>query len=172
MTPFETALAFVARWEGGWSDHARDPGGATQFGITRKTLAWWRGRAVSKDEVRALSIEEAHQIYRAWYWDKCRCGDLPPAFALLVFDCAVNQGVGRARKVLERAVGAKADGEIGPRTMQRLEQAWQSDPRGLIREYCARRNTWYGRLSSFVTFGLGWSRRLFDAQQHALELLP
>ena len=49
---FALALALVLESEGGYVDDPRDPGGATNLGITRATLARWRGRDVSKAEVR------------------------------------------------------------------------------------------------------------------------
>ncbi len=39
---FARCLELVLRQEGGYADHPADPGGATNFGITRKTLARWR----------------------------------------------------------------------------------------------------------------------------------
>ena len=39
---FDRAHDFVAKWEGGFVNHKNDPGGATNMGITRKTLARWR----------------------------------------------------------------------------------------------------------------------------------
>lgn len=40
---FERCLAEVLRHEGGFADHTADPGGATKYGVTRRTLAGWRG---------------------------------------------------------------------------------------------------------------------------------
>ena len=114
---FDHALHHVLKFEGGYVNHPLDPGGATNLGITRATLARFRGRRVSKSDVRALTLEEAGQIYRAQYWDACHCSNLPPGLDLAVFDCAVNQGVRRARKILQRALGVKADGLIGSVTL-------------------------------------------------------
>ncbi len=44
---FADCLAFVLEEEGGYSDMPGDPGGATNMGITRATLADWRGKPVS-----------------------------------------------------------------------------------------------------------------------------
>ena len=70
-TRFEICLDEVLRHEGGYADHPSDPGGATNMGITHKTLARWRKVSpwwkLSKDEVKALGREEAARIYRASY---------------------------------------------------------------------------------------------------------
>ena len=46
-----------------------------------------------------------------------RCPDLPPPLAFFHFDAAVNQGVTGAARMLQQAVGADIDGEIGPLTL-------------------------------------------------------
>lgn len=66
---FPRALALVLAQEGGYADHPYDPGGATNFGITIATLRDWRGRPVSKADVRALGRDEVAAIYRARYWN-------------------------------------------------------------------------------------------------------
>ena len=62
MHGFEPALAHVLAQEGGFVDHPLDPGGATKMGITRATLARFRGRPVSVAEVMALTRAEAAAI--------------------------------------------------------------------------------------------------------------
>jgi len=165
---FALALDAVLRWEGGYADHAADPGGATTYGITRKTLSRWRGRRVTKAEVRALTRDEAAAIYRAWYWDACRCDELPAPIALAVFDAAVNQGPLRARTLLQEAAGVTADGVIGPATLHAVRAADAAD---LLRELMARRALHYAALPHLAVFGRGWFRRLFDIYARALALI-
>ena len=102
---FETCLAHVLRHEGGYVDHPSDPGGATNMGITRKTLAHWRNVSpwtdLPKLEVQKLTHGEAGLIYRALYWNACRAGDLPDGVDLAVFDFAVNSGPDRAVRTLQ-----------------------------------------------------------------------
>ena len=157
----------VLRWEGGYVDDAADPGGATRYGITRKTLSRRRGRRVSKVEVRALTRAEAVEIYRARYWDACRCGELPAPLALAVFDCAVNQGPKRARKLLQKAAGVAADGVIGPLTLAAVEKAPSTE---ILGAFMARRALHYAGLAQLLRFGRGWFRRLFDIHRRALAL--
>jgi lysozyme family protein len=169
QTNFDSALAHVLKYEGGYSDHPMDPGGATQLGITRAVLARYRGRPVSKAEVRALTRADAAAIYRADYWEPARCGELPSGLDLAVFDCAVNQGVGRATRLLQQAVGVKVDGKIGAMTLAAVMAA---KPDRLLGEFVARRMLSYGSLRKlFPVFGLGWSRRLIATHAAALALL-
>ncbi len=166
---FEHALAHVLQFEGGYSDHPSDPGGATNRGVTKAVLEKHRGRAVTKQEVRALTREEAAEIYRRYYWTAAACDQLPDGVDLAVFDCAVNQGVGRAARFLQQAAQIKTGGGIGPKT---LAAAKAAKPDALLVEFMARRMHGYGLLQSlFKVFGLGWSRRLMATHAAALGLL-
>ncbi len=81
---FDRALALVLDLEGGFVDHPRDPGGATNLGITRATLAKARGRPVSVVDVKALTRAEAGTIYRRLYWNAVKADELPPGLDLAV----------------------------------------------------------------------------------------
>ena len=170
---FVRSLHFSLRWEGGYSDDPFDPGGATMWGVTIGTLTrWWRH--IRKDgtptpyDVRNLTKEQKYKIYHTWYWKPCKCEELPPAIALTVFDCAINQGPGRARKFLQKALRVKADGKIGPITLGSIRN---KDETVIIRDFLARRAVHYSSLATVVRFGYGWFRRIFAAQQEALTLL-
>lgn len=168
MSQFQPALAHVLKLEGGFIDHASDPGGATNMGITRKTLEAWRGESVTVMDVRELSRDESGSIYRTRYWDAIHGDQLPAGVALFVFDAAVNHGPKQAARFLQRAAGAKDDGWIGPAT---LEAVGRADPHELLIEMGAQRMVFYAGLPTFDTFGLGWSRRLMDTVAAALEAI-
>lgn len=166
---FNIALKHVLKFEGGYSDHPSDPGGATKYGITHAVLARHRGREVSKADVKALTREEAGAIYRKDYWDAASCDKVPSGLDLAVFDCAVNQGVGRAKRFLQQAAKVTVDGQIGPITLAAVHAAPSEE---LLVEFMALRMRSYGLLQRlFKTFGLGWSRRLMAIHAESLELL-
>lgn len=164
---FDRALAAVLKHEGGYADHPRDPGGATNLGITRATLARWRGRPVSKAEVRALTRSEAAKIYRALYWDEIAGDALPHGLDFAVFDYCVNSGASRASRALQTVAGARADGRIGRITLAAVALR---DPENLIAAYCRKRLTFLERLRTFAVFGRGWRRRVHETQALALEM--
>jgi lysozyme family protein len=155
----------IRRWilasEGGYVDHPKDPGGATNMGITRNTLAAWRGGAVSKADVRALTVDEAMRIYKANYWDRIWGERLPPGLAYAVLDYAIHSGVSRAVRDLQRTLGAlytgAIDGIIGALTICAVDK---SDIKSLITRLCQRRMEYVRSLSTFETFGVGWTRRI------------
>ncbi len=161
---FLPCLSIVLRHEGGFSNDPQDPGGATMMGITRATLAEWRGEAVTAEEVRALTEEEAREIYRARYWNVLRCDDLPPGIDLMVFDFGVNAGPGAAARMLQRAVGVRADGAIGPVT---LAAARAADAVAAIDRMARLREDHYRALATFPRFGRGWLRRTDEVRRAA-----
>jgi len=154
---FEACLPVILASEGGFVDDPTDPGGATNLGITRATLCGWLGRSASIADVEALSPATVAPIYRARYWNPVHAGDCPPGVDLMVFDEAVNQGVGRALASLQSALGVAADGAFGPATQAALTAA---DPAQLIRAIAAGRESHYRALPTFPRFGRGWLARL------------
>lgn len=157
----------MLEFEGGYVDHPRDPGGATNRGITHKTLADWRGRPVSKAEVAALSVKEAGQIYKALYWDKVRGDELPSGVDLVAFDAAVNSGPSRSIKWLQSAVKVRQDGRLGPQTMAAIAE---KDPRAIIDAALNARRVFLRSLSTWDAFGRGWARRLDGVTTAAVGL--
>jgi lysozyme family protein len=164
---FEQAVEIVLRHEGGFVHHPDDPGGATQFGITRETLSRVRGRPATIEDVQALTRAEAVAVYRGLYWDAVCAEDLPPGLDLAVFDFAVNSGPVRAVRMLQAVLGVAADGIVGPVT---LKAAWQSDLAETIRRLTRARLGFLGRLAAWPVFGRGWRRRVLAVEQGALRL--
>lgn len=167
ISRFDTALAEILRHEGGWVDHPRDPGGATNRGVTIGTLSDWLGRPATKAEVKALTVADVAPIYRAKYWNAVKADDLPAGVDLMVFDLAVNSGPGRAARFLQEVVGATADGVIGPATIAKVKAL---HPLAVIDALSQRRERFYRGLSTFATFGKGWMRRLADVTAKAKEM--
>lgn len=161
---FDDAFALVLAWEGGFSDHPDDPGGPTNLGITQRTFSRFYCKPASIDRLRSLKPADVRPIYEEHYWKECRCPELPDGLDLLVFDSAVNQGPGRAKRLLQRSLGVTADGVLGPRTM---EAARSSARLEAIDEFTARRAVHYASLQG--TFHLGWFRRLAAMHRHALD---
>lgn len=165
---FERALSLVLVHEGGYVDHPSDPGGATNLGITIGTLKAWRGKPVSKADVKALTKAEAGLIYRRNYWDQVRGDELPTGLDYAVFDFAVNSGVSRAVKYLQASLGVAQDGKLGPVT---LTEATRSDTAEVIDDLCDRRLAYLKRLKTWPTFGKGWTRRVSGVRRDALAML-
>lgn len=165
---FHACLQLTLRFEGGYSDHPADPGGATNLGVTRRTLAAFRGRPVTKTDVRNLTHDEAARIYRRLYWDVVRGDDLPEGVDAAVFDHAVNSGPRAAARMLQQALAMKPDGVVGPATLALVRLA---QPAPLLRELIRRRQGFLARLKTFRIFGRGWTRRVRAIEAAALAMI-
>ena len=79
---FDTAVTAVLSYEGGYVNDPNDPGGETNWGISK--------RAYPNLDIRNLTRDRAIQIYRRDYWDSLGCDQFPPAIVIALFDSAVN----------------------------------------------------------------------------------
>ncbi|GAA6176951.1 glycoside hydrolase family 108 protein [Sulfitobacter pacificus] len=166
---FEESLKAVLVHEGGYVNHPKDPGGATNKGITHRTYAAWQHKhGLPTDNVRNITDEQVAAIYKKQYWDTIRGDDLPHGIDYAVFDFAVNSGPARAAKFLQRIVGVSADGIIGLQTLRAAESTG-SDKRVVIM-LCQNRLAWLKRLKTWSTFGRGWQRRVEEVQAKSIRL--
>jgi len=165
---YNYCLEMLLKHEGGFVNHPKDPGGMTNLGVTKKTLEDYLGRPVSEDEMRNLSYENVHGLYKEKYWDKIKGDELPSGVDWSVFDWAVNSGPARAAKALQHIVGATADGAIGPKTLAQVEKA---NPEVVVETMHAIRQEFYENLKTFDTFGKGWTRRNKETLEKALEMV-
>ena len=151
MSDFDKAFEHVIGVEGGYVHDSDDPGGETIYGITRRDHPelWTTGRP---------TLAEAKMVYQHSYWEPARCDVLPWPLSLFVFDSAVNQGVGAAVKLLQRAVGTVQDGIIGNNTLAAIRKA---DQKSLCARFMAHRALRYTGTRHFDKFGEGWFWRLF-----------
>ena len=164
---FEKSLEMLLHHEGGWSWHSEDPGGMTNFGVTKKVYEAWVGREVSEQEMRDLTPEKVAPIYKKNYWDKLRGDDLPGGLDFAAFDWGVNSGTGRPAKVMQKYIGATQDGAIGPKSLGLIAE---NDPGNIIQYLYEQRQKFYERLKTFETFGKGWTRRNQETLKAALEM--
>lgn len=150
---FDTAFDALLKHEGGYSDHAADPGGKTRFGITEAVAreVGYRG------DMRELPLDLAKRIYKDRYWDTVKAEQLPPAVRYVVFDAAVNSGPGQSAKWLQRALGVADDGVIGPKT---LAAANAANPDALKMRMLGQRLRFMAGLTNWPAFSRGWAVRI------------
>lgn len=168
MSRFSNCLNITLRHEGGWSDHPRDPGGATMRGVTIARYAAYKGRVVTKDELRHISTVELEDIYRKGYWNLVKADDLPAGLDLTMFDFAVNSGPARSVKTIQRIVGVAQDGVMGVFTLQAVRKR---DTVELIRAMYEARMGFLRNLSTWSTFGKGWKRRVDDILHRSIAMV-
>jgi lysozyme family protein len=164
---FDKCLSMLLEHEGGYVNHPSDPGGMTNMGITKRTYDDFYDTDITEEGMRQLSTADVEPIYKQNYWLKCQCHELPSGVDWAVFDWAVNSGPARAAKALQRAVGASTDGVIGPQT---LAAAKAVDRINIINRMAMYREQFYRSLSTFDTFGKGWSRRNDETREQAIAM--
>lgn len=152
---FDAAFDVLLKHEGGFVNHASDPGGKTRYGITEAVAR----RVGYRGDMRELPLDLAKRIYREDYWNAVRAEQLPPAIRYAVFDAAVNSGPAQSVRWLQRALGVTDDGVIGPQTMSAANQA---NPDALRARLIAQRLRFMTNLGTFDDFGRGWTRRCCD----------
>ena len=90
-------MEFVFKWEGGYVNDPDDPGGETNFGISKKTYP--------KVDIKNLTKERARAIYKKDYWDMCLCDELDSPADIIVFDTAVSMGLKKALTLFQESEG-------------------------------------------------------------------
>lgn len=137
----------IDRIERGYVNDPKDPGGETNFGISKK--------AYSSIDIAGLTEGDAVQIYYDDYWLACGAGSLPRGLDLWVFDCAINCGVGEAVKLLQGVCGVVQDGVMGLMTQGAAQRIAEPEM------YLVARLGYYQTLSGWAGNQGGWSKRLF-----------
>jgi lysozyme family protein len=145
---FDELIERVLAHEGGYVNNPDDPGGETQWGISKRTYP--------ELDIKALTRPEAIEIYRRDFWQRVHGDELHPAVAYQALDFAVNSGVETAIRKLQAAAGVADDGHWGPVTAAAVKR---QRPELVIFNYIAERQEFQARLAVFDQFGRGWSRR-------------
>jgi lysozyme family protein len=170
---FDACLRFTLKFEGGYVNNPKDPGGPTNLGVTQATLSAFLGHAASIADVKALTPKAVAPIYRQRFWDTVKGDLLPVGVDLAVFDFGVNSGPFRAAIGLQRALGVADDGDIGPITIAAAKK-FASTAAGatlLVQRVCAGRLAFLTHLTVFKTFGRGLSNRVQKCEQAALSMI-
>jgi lysozyme family protein len=160
---FNECFDFIKDFEGGYVNDPQDPGGETNFGISK--------RAYPNLNIKTLTLDRAKQIYYSDYWVASKADKLPPELRLMHFDCAVNQGIGAANKILQEAIGnpkVKIDGVVGPITLKHASET-TPDAYGFYR--LIRYMNTIGARHSSAKYAKGWARRLKDCLETTYEYI-
>jgi lysozyme family protein len=167
---FASSLLFTLKEEGGFSDDAHDPGGATMKGITLTEFREYFGvPTATAVDLQNISDVQVSNIYQNKYWNGVQADSLPAGVDLSVFDMGVNAGMKTSIKILQRELAVKDDGVLGEKTMAAVNR---QVPATLIAWLETGQARYYRSLSTFRYFGRGWINRTMARQNAALALLP
>ena len=160
---FDQAFELLIKVEGGLSMDPKDNGNWTGakvgVGVLKGTKYGISAGAYPNEDIQNLSLERAKLHYLHDYWNLSGCTAVPEAIRFDLFDTAVNSGVGRAARLLQRTVGTAEDGQVGPKTRQAI--ASMPSPR-LVARFNAHRLIFMTEAPTWLTHGKGWARRIAD----------
>ena len=165
LVEFNDIIEVVLHHEGGYVNDPDDPGGETNFGIAK--------RSHPDVDIANLTKDGAKEIYKEHYWDKNKVESLPEDLRHIYFDMCVNQGKGRAVKILQRAANAKGaglavDGGMGPKTIAAMDGVELQRVRAYRVKYYADLVT---RKPDLEKFYFGWFRRALEVQMKIVKII-
>lgn len=176
MDNFPKAFKTLLGIEGGFVNHPKDRGGATNWGITIQTLSSYmgEGKIATIDDVRNLNQEDAERIYRILYWEPAGCDQIQDwRLAYILFDQCVNRGVRTGVRMLQQALNKNIkvtdlleDGIMGPTTVSIIND---QTPEFLGMWFCEVCTEGYARIVEYnqsqVVFLRGWLSRVNKMQR-------
>lgn len=159
-TDWGTAIAFVLKEEGGYTLDPNDKGGETNFGISK--------RRYPNEDIKNITETRARELYQKDFWHELRCDELPSPLSIAVFDAAVNQGEGAAKRMLQIALNVTVDGVIGEKTIAAAHKSGSN----IVRRFMAQRMARYMRTimkdPTQEVFADNWSNRLMRCAEIVL----
>lgn len=153
---FDTAFDRLIGHEGGYVNDPADPGGETNWGISK--------RSYPHVDIKNLTREGARDIYLRDFWEPL--GNAHPAVKFQTFDFAVNSGIQTAIRKLQAAIRVADDGAWGPRSAQALAGMDLND---VLMRFAAQRLRFMTRLKNWPNHGAGWANRVAGQLDYAAE---
>lgn len=160
---FNLAFDRLIGHEGGFTDDRRDRGNWTSGiigqGQLRGTKFGISAMSYPDLNIRALTVDEAKQIYHRDFWTKIHGTEIPDGVAFQLFDFAVNSGITTAIRYYQRALDVADDGIFGPTSLKAAKAMSESDQ---IMRINALRLDFMRKLSTWPTYGKGWAGRIVN----------
>lgn len=167
---YVACFAIYRQREGGFVNDPRDPGGATNMGVTLGLLQRLgydenHDGVINAYDVQSLTVAEVQAIVRTAIWNPIQGDALPLGLDLATFDPAAMSGPYTAAKWAQRAIAGATgkplaiDGHIGPVTLAACRAMTRAQIHTAISLILSYRLAFYSSLSTFPIFGKGWTNR-------------
>lgn len=155
------ALIFTLAWEGGFTNHPLDPGGATNFGVIQLRYDEYRKfKKLKTQSVKFITKAEYEEIYDKYYWDPVRAQYLSGPLGLSLFDTAVNLGVGGALSRLQSSMKLPVTGTWTKNISDKIHDSNQLDIAiNICKLRVAKRYARVKQRPDQVVFLKGWLNR-------------
>ena len=165
---FDVVFDRVIGHEGGFQNDPKDRGnwttGVVGKGICKGTKFGLAAMTYPDLDIKSLTLNQAKDIYYKDWWLKLGMDKYPKALAYQMFDAAINHGPGRANQFLQRAVGTNADGIIGPKTLEAINQ---QDINDTLLLFIAERLQYFTEVKTWKEYCTGWTRRVVQNLRYA-----
>jgi lysozyme family protein len=114
---FEEAFKHIIEVEGSsYTNRKVDRGGPTKYGISQRVYSEYKGYHTEPSDVKNMTMMEAREIYRTFFWEPMKVERLDTPLAISAFNIGVNRGWKTGVMTLQRALGVVDDGDLGPVT--------------------------------------------------------
>lgn len=148
----EASISKTLTYEGGFTNDRRDPGRATNWGITiADARLHWKPDATVED-IRQMPKSVAIEIYRQKYWAKLGCDERPSGPDFVDFDYGVNSGTGRVTR------------------LRKVLDPQQLSPVAYVKQACAMRSSFLHGLKTWSVFGKGWGKRVANVEAYGVRM--
>lgn len=155
---FDIAFDRLMGHEGGYVNNPADPGGETNWGISK--------RSYPNVDIRNLTRDQAKEIYRADFWNRIKGDKLFDGVAFQLLDFAIHSGIGTTIRYFQRALGVADDGWWGKISQAAADAATETDTIMLLN---AERLDFMTRLSNWPNASRGWARRIAGNLRYGAE---
>jgi lysozyme family protein len=161
---FDQAFEKLIGHEGGFQNDPNDrgnwTGGKKGEGELKGTKYGISAMSYPNEDIFYLTLDRAKWIYLRDFWNDVGCHLVPDILKFDLFDTAVNCGQLRARKFLQRSVGVRDDGVIGPGTMAAIAAI---DPEKLFARFNGHRLDFLNdNPDQWALYGRGWAQRIAE----------
>lgn len=167
---FDEAFDRLINHEGGFSDDPKDPGnwtgGRVNVGQLKGTKFGIAANTYGDLDIENLTLAQARGIYYRDWWLKAGADQMDAAIVFQLWDFAINAGMSTAVRALQRAVRVADDGSIGPMTLRAVRAMTVTD---VLMRMTAQRLRFYTSLSTWQTYGKGWTNRVAGQLDYAAE---
>jgi len=191
MADYKIAVDKTLINEGLFDNDPRDPGGMTYRGISRKSWSSWAGwhiidHILNNYKSKSAQInqmtknkslqEEVYTFYKKRFWDKIKGDDIvSQEIANSVFDYSVNAHYKTASRAVQRIVGCKPDGAIGPISIRHINNYSINTPSykfqiNFLKEKSKRYRKIVKRNDKLSVYLFGWISRSFKYVEEVIDI--